>query len=154
MAKKSAKIPLRTMLQAIDTNDFDFYSRLDKEQRKAFSPWLAMRYASSASGMAAYHYLIMVNHIVNVDFSVFKKHPELQWKLLAVCGQGSSTNHPYVAPGKKKKKNKLEKLLRNTYPTLNKTELELLVEINDEVALKELAQDSGYDDKEIKELFK
>ena len=89
MAKKSAKIPLRTMLQAIDTNDFDFYSRLDKEQRKAFSPWLAMRYASSASGMAAYHYLIMVNHIVNVDFSVFKKHPELQWKLLAVCGQGS-----------------------------------------------------------------
>ena len=44
--------------------------------------------------------------------------------------------------------------MRNTYPTLNKNELELLVEINDEVALKELAQDNGYDDKEIKELFK
>lgn len=142
------------MLRAIDTNDFDFYSRLDEEQRKAFSPWLAMRYASSASGAAAYHYLLMINSIVNVDFSILKKHPELQWKLLAVCGRGSSTNHPYIPPGKRKKKNKLEKLLRNAYPTLNKSELELLVEINDKETLKELAQDNGYDDKEIKELFK
>lgn len=154
MAKKPAKIPLKDMLGAIDRNDFDFYSRLDEEQRKAFSPWLAMRYASSASGVAAYHYLLMVNDIVNVDFSLLKKHPELQWKLLAVCGMGSNQYHPYIAPGKKKKKNKIEKLLHERYPTLNADELELLIEINDTEALKELARDNGLDDKEIKELFK
>lgn len=154
MARKPAKIPLKDMLGAIDRNDFDFYSRLDDEQRKAFSPWLAMRYASSASGVAAYHYLLMVNDIVNVDFSLLKKHPELQWKLLAVCGMGSNQFHPYIAPGKKKKKNKIEKLLHERYPTLNADELELLIRINDTESLKELARDNGYDDKEIKELFK
>jgi len=154
MVKKPAKIPLKTMLEAIDRNDFDFYARLDDDQKKTFSPWLAMRYASSASGMAAYHYLLMVNDIVNVDFSILKEHPELQWKLLAVCGIGKPTYHPYVAPGKKKKKNKLEKLLMERYPTLNKMELDLLIEINDTESLKELARDTGKDDKEIKELFK
>lgn len=154
MAKKPPQIPLKTMLEAIDRNDFDFYARLNDEQKKAFSPWLAMRYASSATGAAAYHYLLMVNDIVNVDFSLLKTHPELQWKLLAVCGIGTNSYHPFLAPGKKRKKNKVEQLLMDRYPTLSRAELELLLEINDTESLKELARDTGMEDKEIKELFK
>ena len=152
--KKKASVPLKDMLAAIDRNDFDFYSRLDKDQKKAFSPWLAMRYASSASGQAAYHYLLMVNDIVNVDFSVLKKHPELQWKLLAVCGQGSPAFHPYMAPGRSKKKSKLHKFLLGLNPNLNTEELDLLLAMNDKDDITELAKNNDYSDKEIKELLK
>ena len=151
--KKAAKVPLREMLNALDRNDFDFYSRLDEDQKKAFSPWLAMRYASSAKGTDAYHYLLMVNDIVNVDFSVLKKHPELQWKLLATCGIGHNSYHPYIAPGKKKKTSKVHKFLQNLYPTLNEFELDLLVAINDNNELHKLAEDYGYQDDDIKDLF-
>jgi len=151
--KKKGNIPLQEMLKAIDTNDFDFYSRLDDDQKKAFSPWLAMRYASSAKGTAAYHYLLMVNDIVNVEFSTLKKHPELQWKLLAVCGQGTTAFHPYVPPGGKKKITKLHKFLREIHPLLNGDEINLLLMMNDKDDVTLLAQNHGYSDKEIKELF-
>jgi len=152
--KKAAKVPLREMLNALDRNDFDFYSRLDKEQKKAFSPWLAMRYASSASGTDAYHYLLMVNDLVNVDFSSLKKHPELQWKLLATCGIGHTSYHKYIQPGKKKAKTKLHKFLVELYPTLNEKERDLLLALNDKDDLTQLAKDNGLSDKEIKDLFK
>lgn len=152
--KKVAKIPLRDMLNALDRNDFDFYSRLDKDQKKAFSPWLAMRYASSANGNDAYHYLLMINDIVNVDFSALSKHPELQWKLLATCGIGHTSYHPYIQPGKKRVKSKLHKFILTLYPTLNEQERDLLIEMNDKNDIIQLAKDNGFSDKEIKELFK
>jgi len=156
-AKKKAKkvsIPMKDMLKAIDTNDFDFYSRLDAKHKKAFSPWITMRCASSASSSAAYHYLLMVNDIVNVDFSSLKKHPELQWKLLAVCGQGSQTYHPWLAPAKGKTRSKLHKFLLDIYPNSNESELNLLLAMNDKEDITALAEKHGYSDKEIKELFK
>lgn len=155
-AKKTKKvsIPMKDMLKAIDTNDFDFYSRLDKAHKKAFSPWITMRCASSASSSAAYHYLLMVNDIVNVDFSSLKKHPELQWKLLAVCGQGSQTYHPWLAPAKGKTKNKLHKFLLSIHPNLNESELNLLLAMNDKDDITLLAKDHGYSNKEIKDLLK
>lgn len=149
-----SKIPLKDMLQAIDRNDFDFYSRLDKEQKKDFSPWLAMRYASSANGMAAYHYLLMVNDIVNVDFTSLKNHPELQWKLLATCGMGRNTFHPWIPPGKATKKDKRIEFLRQIKPHLSSDELGLWAALNTDDDLKELAAEYGYEDSEIKQLLK
>ena len=155
MAKTPPAIPLKTMLEAIDRNDFGFYSRLTPEQKKAFSPWLAMRYASSATGPAAYHYLLMVNDIVNTDFSTLTKHPELQWMLLAVCGIGRPTFHPWIPPGKgKKKKSKLFDFVRQAYPTMEHKDIDLWLTLNTKEDIKQLAVESGMDDKEIKELFK
>lgn len=155
MAKKESAIPLKAMLEAIDTNDFGFYSRLTPEQQKEFSPWLAMRYASSAQGSMTHHYLLMVNDIVNSRFSDLKNHPDLQWKLLAVCGSGRPTFHPWIAPGKgKRKMSKVMDLLQERYPDLGYDDLELLLLLNSQDDLRELARDMGMEEKEIKELFK
>jgi len=155
MAKKKANIPLKDMMGAIDRCDFDFYARLDKEQKKAFSPWMAMRYASSARGTDAYYYLLTINSIVNVDFNTLKNHPELQWKLLATCGVGHNAFHPWVPPGKgKKAATKIGKFLHGVYPTLNRKEIELLEQINTKDDIRELAKDHGFDDKAIKDLLK
>jgi hypothetical protein len=146
-------IPLRDMTNAIDTNDFGFYSRLTKDQQKAFSAWMAMRYASSATGTAAYHYLLMINDIVNVEFNTLKHHPELQWKLLAVCGIGSPTYHPWIAPGKKRKKNKVEQFLAGLYPLLSHNEIKMLAKLNTREDIYELAKDTGMSDKDIEKML-
>lgn len=155
MPKKPSAIPLKSMLEAIDTNDFEFYSKLTPDQKKEFSPWLAMRYASSAQGNMAAHYLLMVNDIVNSNFSELKNHPDLQWKLLAVCGCGRPTFHPWVPPGKgKRKTSKLKDLLHSIYPHMGYDDIDLLISVNSEDDLKQFARDAGMDEKEIKDLFK
>lgn len=155
MAKKPSAIPLKSMLEAIDTNDFEFYARLTPDQQKEFSPWLAMRYASSATGNMTAHYLLMVNDIVNSNFSELKNHPDLQWRLLAVCGSGRPTFHPWIPPGKgKRKSSKVKDMLHRVYPQMGYDDIDLLVAINTEDDLRQLAQDLGMDEKDIKEMFK
>lgn len=150
----ASKIPLKEMLAAIDKNDKSYYNKLTPEQKKEFSPWLAMRYVSACQGPLAPHYLIATHELVNKNFSVLNKHPELQWYLLTLCGAGSNQYHPYVKPGKKKKKNKMIAFLHGIYPSRKLEDLELLAEMNSKADLKQLARDHGYQENEIKEIFK
>lgn len=149
----ASKIPLKAMLAAMDRGDTKFYSKLDDEQKKEFSPWLAMRWASCVKGDLAEHYLLMVNGIVNNEFSSMSKHPELQWQLIAVCGSGRTQFHQWVKPPKKKGKNKVQAFLALAYPNAKSDELELLEKISSKAELKDLARDMAYTDKEIKGLF-
>ena len=157
MAKKpkaKPKLDIKEVMSALDTNDKDFYSRLTEEQKKEFSPWLVMRWASSVGGNYSDYYLIMVNDLVNENFNDFKHHPELQWKLLSLCGVGFKQYHQFIRPPKGRTKSKIQKFLLEVYPTAKYSDLELIESINTVDELKELAKDHGYDDKQIKELFK
>lgn len=153
-SKKTAQIPLREMLQALDRNDIGFYSRLNEDERKAWSAWMTMRYASSATGADAYHYLLMTNSLVNVDFNTIRKHPQLQWMLLSICGKGSNAFHPWIAPGKKKKKDKIVDFLRTRYPDRKTKDLRLMADLLSTEELRIIAEDAGLDDKVVKELLK
>lgn len=148
----SEKIPLKTLLESIDLNQKDFYNQLTDEQKKAFSPWLAMRFASSCQQYPE-HYLLMVNEIINKDFSSFKNHPELVWKLLCLCGVGSKTYHPWIAPSGRKTKNVLRDNLKEDLSQLNSDELDLLLEVNNNETLQQYFRDKGYQDDQIKEIF-
>lgn len=157
MPKKASKpqVPLKEMLGALDRRDKDFYNNLNEEMKKAFSSWTAMRYASSCQGKSAEHYLLTVNEFVNCDFSVFtKEHPELQWKLLAICGVGQEQYHPWIPPGRKKGKNKIQAELSKVYPNLKNDDLAVLESILNKDELEETFINAGYDEKEIKEIVK
>ena len=98
MAKKAPAIPLKDIMAALDKRDRGYYNRLTSEQKKAFSSWMMMRYASSVQGKDAAHYIYMTNELVNRDYSEVSKHPELQWLLLSACGVGKIQFHPYLKP--------------------------------------------------------
>lgn len=154
MPKKKPALPLKPVLEAIDTRDLGFYDTLTEEEKKAFSPWILMRYVSSASSHSEY-YLMMTNELVNVDFSVIVKHPKLAWKLLATCGSGQKVFHPWIAPAKKsKKKNDLKGKLQELNQRWNEQELDIFIKINDNKELREYLLDHGLEDSEIKELLK
>lgn len=147
-------IPLDDLFRAIDNRDFSFYSRLTDEQKKDFSMWTAIRWATYSDKNQEY-YIMAVNGIVNRDFSAMTKHVELQWKLLAACGAGEdSGRRTFMAPPKKEKKNRVLEFLRTTYPEAKNSDLEQLQSMLDKEELVELAKSSGLSDKEIKEILK
>jgi len=153
MAKKP-QIPLADVMLAIDRKNKSWYSNLNDEQKKAFSAWMMMRYASSVQGGNAASYLFMVNECVNKNFMDLSKHPELQWLLFTLCGSGKKEFHPYIKPPtSRKKKNKISEWLSEQYPLLKVDEIAMLQEINDTEDLKNLARDAGMTDKKISELF-
>lgn len=152
-APKKIEIPLNDMLNAIDTCDTGFYSRLSPELRDSFNPWLAMRYVSSCSGKYLGYYLISVNDFVNVDFSCLSKHPELVWKLLCVCGVGTKQYHSFIPPGKKRRKNKVQTELSKLMPNLKLDELEQIITMNSQAELREYFVSAGYADDQIDKMF-
>ena len=152
--KKEPAIALKDIMAALDKKDRGFYSRLTDEQKKAFVPWMMMRYASSAQGRNAAHYLFMINELVNKNFSDVSKHPELQWLLMTAAGSGKVEFHPYIKPpNSKKKKDKVSEFVYSIYPNFKRDDIELFLLLNTREDLKELAKDHGYDDKTIADIF-
>jgi len=154
MAKKAPAIPLKDIMAALDKRDKGYYNRLTAEQKKAFSSWMMMRYASSVQGKDAAHYIYMTNELVNRDYSEVSRHPELQWLLLSACGVGKIQFHPYLKPpNAKKKKDKVSEFISSIHPHMKSEEVALLQEINSKDELKDYARSHGYDDKSIKDIF-
>lgn len=160
--KKENKLDLfKTILPALDRRDMKFFDKLGEEEKKEIVPWLLMRWMSSSAG-AAEHHIMMVNDLVNKDFSVFSPrvtqgkagHLGLQWKLLALCGTGKGQRHQWIAPPRGVIKNKVETAVLKIYPLMKDEDLELFLKVNTQEELKALFIDNGYDDKSIKELFK
>jgi len=151
--KKESTLSLQAELLAMDSNNMNFYKNLSVEHKKEISPWVLMRFMSSSQSLTEHH-LMMVNDLVNHNFNNLIKHPELQWKLLALCGTGKKQYHPWIAPPKGIKKNKIEAAILSYYPLLRDDELALLFRINSQEDLEEFFKENGYDDKTIKELFK
>lgn len=129
MSKTPMLDMFKRVLPAIDTRNKKFYESLSDEEKKGFSAWLVQRYlssAESASNEVIEHYLIMTNDLVNINFSDIKD-PEMTWKLMSIVGIGKSVKHPYVAPGKgrKKKSNAFRQWLQDQYPHLNDDEIDI-----------------------------
>ena len=156
MAAKDKKLDLfKEVLPNIDLRNKEYYSQLSDDQKKEISPYVLMRFVSSVKQQSLVdHHLIMVNEIVNREFSSLSKHPELQWKLLCLCGIGTKQFHPWIAPGKKQTKSKLQQALSELKPHYKRDEIELLEQVMTKEDKVELFQSAGYTDKEIKELCK
>jgi len=153
--KKEHKLDLfKVVLPALDRRDTQFYANATEEEKKdlAKQVWPLTRWMSSAKNNTEHH-LLFVNDIVNKNSSDLKRHPELQWMLLALCGVGKSQMHQWISPPKGIKKNKVEEAVLKIYPLLKNDDLELLLKVNSDEDLTELFKGAGLSDKEIKELL-
>lgn len=153
---KEKKIALPDMLAALDKGDRDWYTKLDSEQKKEWAPWLTMRFASSVDGPAYLqeHYLLTVNDLCNVNFSSLgKEHDELHWLTLQLAGIGKKQIHPFIQPPKRKSKNRAVQWLAEKYPSMSEEEIELWLGLNTEQDIKDLAQQLGMSDADIKSIF-
>lgn len=150
----AAKLDIKRELRAVDTRDYDFYSNLTDEEKKAFSPYVLMRYTSNVQGEAWLEewFVERTNEFVNKDhWSLSKNHKALLWKLFAATGVGQTQYHPYLALGKKTKADKIEKLLAELYPAKKMEDIKLLASLMTSEDKEELFDKMGFDKKQRKE---
>jgi hypothetical protein len=151
----TAKLDIKRELRAVDQKDYNFYDNLTDEEKKAFSPYVLMRYTANVQMPdrdIQEWYVEMTNEMVNKNhFSLSKDHKALLWKLYAAVGTGVNTFHPYLAAGKKEKAVKIEKLLCELYPAKKMDEIQLLASMMDKNDITELFDKMGLDKKQRKE---
>jgi hypothetical protein len=151
----TAKLDIQRELRAVDQKNYNFYANLTDDERKAFSPYILMRYTASVQMPdrdIQEWYLEMTNEMVNKNhWDLSKNHKELLWKLFAATGTGVNCYHPYLAAGKKEKANKIEKLLVELYPAMKMDEIKMLAKMMDKNDIKELFDKMGFDKKQRKE---
>jgi hypothetical protein len=150
----TAKLDIKRELRAVDTRDYDFYDGLTDEEKKAFSPYILMRYTSNVQGDRDIQewFLETTNEYVNKHhWDLSKNHKPLLWKLFAATGIGQTMYHPYLAAGKKEKANKIEKLLVELYPAMKMEDIKLLASMMDKKDIEELFDKMGFDKKQRKE---
>lgn len=143
----------KDVIPALDRRDKKYYSRLNDEQKKDISMWTLTRWMSSTVRETDLQ-LSNVNVVVNTKAKFLAKHKELEWMLLAVSGTGRPERHEWIAPPKGVKKNKIEEIILQYFPSLRDEELDLFLKLNDTADLEEFFRDNGFDDKTIKELLK
>ncbi len=150
----AAKLDIKRELNAVDQKNYNFYDQLSDEEKKAFSPYILMRYVSNVKADADTQewFLEMTNELVNKNhWDLSKDHKALLWKLFAACGVGISCYHPYLAASKKEKANKIEKLLCEIYPAMKMDEVKLLASLMDKKDIEELFDKCGFDKQQRKE---
>jgi hypothetical protein len=150
----TAKLDIKRELNAVDLKNYNFYDNLTDEEKKAFSPYLLMRYISNVQGDRDIQewFIEMTNELVNKHhWTLSKNHKPLLWKLFAGIGTGATAYHPYLAASKKEKANKIEKLLCEIYPARKMDEIKLLASMMDKKDIEELFDKMGFDKKQRKE---
>lgn len=150
----AAKLDIKRELEAVDLRNYDFYDNLTDEEKKAFSPFVLMRYTSNVQGDRELQewFVEMTNELVNKDhWTLSKNHKALLWKLFAGTGVGMKSYHPYLAAGKKEKVNKIEKLIAELNPAMKLSEVKLLAKMMSKEDIEELFDKMGFDKKQRKE---
>jgi len=146
----SDKIPLKRLFAAIDRKDRNFYDGLTDEERKSFTPYLALRYASAVkgSGLMQTYYLRSCNVQANKGFfSLGKEHAKLQWLLLTTISPGAGLqDHEWIPVVTKKQDKKLKKkmqALMTLYPVAKIQDLELMSTLMSDKEVDELIEEHG-----------
>jgi hypothetical protein len=150
----TAKLDIKRELNAVDRKIYNFYDDLTDEERKAFSPYILMRYTASVQGDRDTQewFLEMTNEMVNKNhWDLSKEHKALLWKLFAATGAGVNCYHPYLAAGKKEKANKIERLLCDLYPAMKMADVKLMASMMSKKDREELFDKMGFDKKQRKE---
>jgi acyl-CoA synthetase (AMP-forming)/AMP-acid ligase II len=145
------KLPLNTVLAAIDRKDYAFYDGLTQEHQKQLSPFLLNRYISIVKDGKPRHkgtqieayYLMATNEQVNTQYFELAKHPKLVWQLLCTVSPGMGTQfHQWVGHKKKDKNNssKRRKEVERLHPHAKSDELDMLANMYTDKDLKEIAK--------------
>jgi len=153
--KRSYKLDIMTVLEAADKGIKDFYNNLTEEEQKAFAPRVLIRWLSTVSDKSAHkeYAILATNDLVNLGMWSLTKHPELIWLLMTVAGTGKKQYHQWIPMSKSTSTTvKLDLLIDQTTPHTNQTEKQILKKLKTAEQWKQLAMDSGWDDRSIKEL--
>ena len=161
MTKKSYSLDLSKTLYSLDKRNKTLYNDFTEEQKKSFSPLVYMKFMSSAPNSDSYFSLLTTNEFVNTNFWDLSKEPELQCKLLSLCGLNTKVYHKWLGNKKSNSTSNLRSFVREIFSKsnwfLNNFEMNLFLNNLTEQELSELCDEYGKtkeDKKKIVDEFK
>jgi hypothetical protein len=152
---KMDKLNIRNEMSALDHKQRDYYDSMTDDEKKKFAAFLMIRWGSAVTGdtILQQYYLASCNQRLNKNFFDISasKHKKFLWLLATTISPGMGNHyHKWISPKKKTNNNKAVKFLKQMFPNLDETDIEILAKINDKRDLKDLARRHGWDDKRIK----
>ncbi len=158
------KLNMFDALRAMDLKNRDFYDNLNEQEKKGFAPFVMVRWASSVSHSMAEMdewWLKATNQRFNINLlnlnSETTKHPKLQWLMATTTSPGmGAMKHQWIGYKKKtgKVNNKIKNFLIMQFPTLSDDEVKFLMTTITNKELKQYAKDLGYNDNDIRSIFR
>jgi hypothetical protein len=143
----SDKLNIANEMSQLDRKNRDFYRDLTAEERKKFSNYLMIRWASGVQGARELQefYVIATNERLNKHFFSLGKLPELQWLCATTVSPDlGAQRHQWISPRKKEPgASSVKKQLSNLFPHLKSDEIDLLAEITTKKELAEYVRQHG-----------
>jgi uncharacterized protein (DUF2225 family) len=141
------KLSIHNEMTQLDLKNRDFYDSLTEEERKKFSNYLMIRWASSVQANQDYQewYLLSCNERLNKHFFDINRHPKLQWLCATTVSPGMGTHrHQWIAPKKKEKgDNDVKKTLMTLMPAAKMSDIETLSKLITKKELRALLDEYG-----------
>lgn len=135
----AVKLDIFRVLGAVDRRDKTFYDNLTDEERKAFTPYVMLRWVSTVNSNSVLEqwYVEETNRMVNINYFTLAKHPKFMWLMYSQVGSTHRVKHEYIARSNTKKDKNLTALMK-VYPSMKQNDLELLLKVADAKELKDL----------------
>ena len=156
----ASKLDIFAVLSYLDENNLGVYKALGEdaemlaELNRSVS-WMLPQWMTGAINDESHAELMKnFNALCNDGWFSLSGHPELQTKLLACCGLGRNVRHKFFKPAKSRNLNRMMELLSYKYQDIREEEVELWCRRNDKASMSLLAQSTGYQKDEVKELAK
>ena len=152
--KKTHELNLFSVLGAIDAKRLNFYDGLSDNEKKSYAPIVLMSYMSSLNDQNPNRVsaLLLTNDIVNIGFWDLSNFPDLQHRLLCVCGQPGKNFRPWIKAKRSPTMPLTDALLMEINPWMNSQELDIFKSQLTADSMLELALDAGRTQKESKAL--
>jgi len=143
----SDKLNIANEMRELDCKNRDFYRDLTAEERKKFSNYLMIRWASGVQGARELQefYVIATNERLNKHFFSLGKLPDLQWLCATTVSPDlGAQRHQWISPRKKEPgASSVKKQLSNLFPHFKSDEIDLLAEITTKKELAEYIKQHG-----------
>jgi hypothetical protein len=143
------KLNIHNEMACLDRKDRGFYDSLTDEERKKFSNYLMIRWASSVAGSRDMQefYLISTNERLNRHFFGLNRHPRLQWLMATTISPDmGAQRHQWIAPHKKHTKSRghtVSRRLGDLYPSMKQSDIDAWSRMITEEELAEYERESG-----------
>ena len=152
------KFDIFAALRAVDKNDGDWFSKQPEDVRSAFVAPLFLRYAAGvdADGIQHEMALMTTNEFLNINAdSMMTTHPELMFRLAAMCGTGKKRDRIWIA-GQKKGffANKAAEVVSSFNPSASDSEIDMLLSLHTKETFKEFIDSAGLSPEDAKEAIK
>ena len=154
---KEYKLDVFAGLTACDRRDGSWLSNQSEDAIKEFTPTTFIRYLSNVRSPHAANVILAVNEFLNNNMYLIEKekHPDLIFRLAALCGTGKQQKHEWIPLAKKPIiTNKVRDLLFEYNPLASDSEIDLLLSLHTRETFLQFVNDAGLSDSEVKEIMK